>query len=156
LTNPDYYKQYPEQPPDHDRFSKIKNLGGPSAGQPQALSSITDGTSNTLLLSEVIQGQKSDLRGFTWWGGAAGFPTWSLPNANDPDMMLGGNCDPDATRAPCLRESQPLRPRMMVSRSWHPGGVQSGFCDGHVAFIKNSIAIDAWRALSTSRGGENI
>ena len=157
LTNPVFYSMYPQQPPDHDRYGLIEQAGGPLAGQPQILGSITDGTSNTMMMAEVIQGQANDLRGFTWWGGAAGFTAWSLPNANDPDMLLGGICNVSATwNLPCLVNSFPTRPRMIVSRSRHPGGVNSVFCDGHVTFISNSIAIDAWRALSTSRGGETI
>jgi hypothetical protein len=27
-------------------------------------------------------------------------------------------------------------------------------CDGHVQFIRNSIAINIWRALGTTQGGE--
>ncbi len=48
------------------------NLGYP-------LLHITDGTSNTLLLAEVIQGQRADLRGFAWWGPAPALPPWNCP-----------------------------------------------------------------------------
>ncbi len=40
------------------------------------------------------------------------------------------------------------------SRSYHPGGVNSVFCDGHVQFIKNSIDGMVWRKLGTVAGGE--
>jgi prepilin-type processing-associated H-X9-DG protein len=42
------------------------------------------------------------------------------------------------------------------SRSRHPGGVNSVMCDGHVQFIKNSINLNIWRALSTTTGGEIV
>jgi hypothetical protein len=29
-------------------------------------------------------------------------------------------------------------------------------CDGHVQFIKNSIALAVWRALSTTQGNEVV
>jgi len=34
--------------------------------------------------------------------------------------------------------------------------VNAVFCDGSVKFVKNSIALNIWRALSTSQGGEVI
>ena len=43
-----------------------------------------------------------------------------------------------------------------ASRSWHPGGVNTLLADGSVRFIKNSISLRTWQALSTTRGGEVI
>jgi prepilin-type processing-associated H-X9-DG protein len=41
-------------------------------------------------------------------------------------------------------------------RSKHPGGVNVGFADGSVRFIKNSINLYTWRALASAAGGEVI
>ena len=38
---------------------------------------ITDGLSKTLMISETVQGEDGDLRGFTWWGWSAGFETFA-------------------------------------------------------------------------------
>jgi len=38
--------------------------------------------------------------------------------------------------------------------SYHPGGVNLLFGDGSVKFIKETVALNAWRALSTRNGGE--
>src|SRR5262249_30264337 len=38
----------------------------------------------------------------------------------------------------------------------HPGGVNMGFCDGSVKFIKDSIGIQTFWALGTKSGGEVI
>ena len=43
-----------------------------------------------------------------------------------------------------------------AARSRHPGGVNTTFCDGSVKFIKDTININIWRALSTTQGGEVI
>ncbi len=44
----------------------------------------------------------------------------------------------------------------LAARSLHPGGVNTGFADGSVRFIKNSVDISTWRALGTRSGGEVI
>jgi prepilin-type N-terminal cleavage/methylation domain-containing protein/prepilin-type processing-associated H-X9-DG protein len=152
--SPAMLAEYGQNQPDNDRFGKY----GPLAGQPQvAVGQITDGTTNTLLVAEVIQGQTDDLRGFTWWGGASGFTTWNPPNANAPDVLTGGTCNVVATyNLPCTTIATNALPRMMVARSRHSGGLNAAYCDGHVAFISNTIDINVWRALSTSRGGEVV
>jgi prepilin-type N-terminal cleavage/methylation domain-containing protein/prepilin-type processing-associated H-X9-DG protein len=43
-----------------------------------------------------------------------------------------------------------------AARSYHPGGVNTGFADGSVRFIKDSVNINPWRALGTRAGGEVI
>jgi prepilin-type N-terminal cleavage/methylation domain-containing protein/prepilin-type processing-associated H-X9-DG protein len=147
--------QYGQTDPDGDQQGKFPDLG--QAGQPQMrLENIKDGTATTLMVAEVIQGQSNDLRGFTWWGGAAGFTTWNLPNANAPDILEGGICNSAATwNIPCSTLFTTALPRMQTARSRHPnGGVHVAFCDGHVTWVPDSISIAVWRALSTTNGGE--
>ncbi len=146
--------EYGQNHPDHDKLGKYTQFG--KAGQPQqAITQITDGTSNTLMASELIQGQGQDLRGFSWWGNGAAFTTWSPPNANEPDVQMGGICDVAATGAPCTTISTDARPRMAAARSRHSGGIVNAVrCDGSVSSIQNGIDIAVWRALSTSQGSE--
>ena len=40
--------------------------------------------------------------------------------------------------------------------SSHPGGVNILLGDGSVRFIKETIALNVWRALSTRNGGEIV
>ena len=118
------------------------------------LTDIPDGTSNTLLVSEVVQGQGMDVRGFTWDGVYAGFEAWLGPNSPQADIVgSGGFCQyPFAHNPPCV-----LGPAdVYAARSRHPGGVQVALCDGSARFVKDKIARDIWRALSTSRGGEPL
>lgn len=44
----------------------------------------------------------------------------------------------------------------MPPSSRHPGGVNVGFGDGSVRFVKDSINLPTWRALGTRGGGEVI
>ncbi len=45
---------------------------------------------------------------------------------------------------------------LVGASSYHPGGVNVGFLDGSVKFIKDSISLSTWGALSTKSGGEII
>jgi prepilin-type processing-associated H-X9-DG protein len=44
----------------------------------------------------------------------------------------------------------------VTARSKHPGGVQSLFGDGHVAFLKDSVSLPVWQALGSANGAEVI
>ena len=45
---------------------------------------------------------------------------------------------------------------MLDASSNHPGGVNVGFLDGSVKFLKNSISQAAWWAIATKAGGEVV
>jgi prepilin-type N-terminal cleavage/methylation domain-containing protein/prepilin-type processing-associated H-X9-DG protein len=122
------------------------------------LAAITDGSSGTLMASEVIMSQRNDdLRGFTQWGDATGFMGNIGPNSTSPDVSDW--CPPTGTIV-----SPPLaclgnlngNDKYYAPRSRHPGGVNAVMCDGSVKFFKNSINLFVWRGLTTSNGGEVI
>jgi prepilin-type N-terminal cleavage/methylation domain-containing protein/prepilin-type processing-associated H-X9-DG protein len=119
------------------------------------LSRITDGTSKTLLMSEVLQGESFDIRGLTWWGDGAGFSTYLAPNSSQPDVSVYASyCNvTENDLRPCVQQTS-VNPEMYGARSKHPGGVNAALCDGAVRFVNDSIDLITWRALSTIRGGE--
>lgn len=128
-------------------------------GRPVGLQDILDGTSNTLMMSEIIQGKGQDARGFGWWGGASGFVTYLEPNSNSPDVATGAWCNTAQPNLvpPCTTTSTAARPRMMGARSLHAGrGVQASFCDGRVAYIPKTINYNVWQGLGTSQGSESV
>ena len=45
---------------------------------------------------------------------------------------------------------------MIGASSYHPGGVNVGFLDGSVKFIKNNVSLGVWGGISTMGGGEII
>jgi prepilin-type N-terminal cleavage/methylation domain-containing protein/prepilin-type processing-associated H-X9-DG protein len=47
-------------------------------------------------------------------------------------------------------------PSWIGASSRHPGGVNVGFLDGSVKFIKNTVNYQTWHALATKAGGEII
>jgi prepilin-type N-terminal cleavage/methylation domain-containing protein/prepilin-type processing-associated H-X9-DG protein len=117
---------------------------------------ITDGLSNTLLLSEVIVGQGQDLRGFSWWGDAATFEAFATPNSSFPDVLFSPiYCINLPPNPPCTSATTAL-PEMYAARSRHPGGVNVATADGSVRFAKNSISFQVWRGMSTAAGAEVI
>jgi prepilin-type N-terminal cleavage/methylation domain-containing protein/prepilin-type processing-associated H-X9-DG protein len=129
------------------------------------IASVTDGMSNTLLASEVVQGQTGpggyDLRGYSMWSQAAAFETILSPNSTLPDVIYATSyCQyPNGINPPCIAPNTSATPQTSLtfaSRSRHPGGVNSLFGDGTVRFIKNTISLVTWRALSTTHGGEIV
>jgi prepilin-type N-terminal cleavage/methylation domain-containing protein/prepilin-type processing-associated H-X9-DG protein len=45
---------------------------------------------------------------------------------------------------------------MIGAQSNHPGGVNVGFCDGSVKFVKDSVSLQTWGSIATKAGGEII
>jgi prepilin-type N-terminal cleavage/methylation domain-containing protein/prepilin-type processing-associated H-X9-DG protein len=122
------------------------------------IQTITDGTSNTLLMSEVKvglpNGTSQDHRGDVFnddYNGAM-FNGYTPPNVKFSDYASGGCQYPNQTNPPCVSKT----PTFNAARSYHPGGVNALIADGSVKFTKDSIGPPVWRALSTTRGGEVI
>lgn len=121
--------------------------------------SITDGTSNTLMLSETLQGPESgstrDLRGFTWFGNGATFMTYLTPNSSQPDVLAGSGQCISSPVMPCTISTS-ARPITFAARSRHTGGVQATMVDGSVTFYSQNIDWQTWQSLGTSQGGEVV
>jgi prepilin-type N-terminal cleavage/methylation domain-containing protein len=135
------------------------SFGGSKTAGPKAIkfSEIRDGLSNTLMLSEVIQGQNRDLRGFSWWFEGSGFQTYLTPNTSQPDVMQAASyCKNGMPNPPCIGPQTASRRSTYAARSRHLGGVQTAMCDGSGRFFSQNIALGVWRALGTSRLGEAL
>ncbi|MDR2440009.1 MAG: DUF1559 domain-containing protein [Planctomycetaceae bacterium] len=135
-----------------------------------SLAEITDGLSNTIALSETVQGERSpsaqgagtiDLRGLIWWGEGGQFTTYRSPNTRTADNVQytnttysgGGTMhNPRHPIAATLSNSVTI----MTARSFHPGGVNAALGDGSVRFFSDTINIDTWRALATTYGSEIV
>ncbi len=121
---------------------------------------IPDGLSNTLLVSELVQGQGNDVRGrILGFSDGGAFTAWNTPNAALPDVMPGGLCNPlpgSELNPPCVVQNATttLNPRYLTSRSRHSGGVNSLLADGSCRFVSDDIELQVWRALSTTAGDE--
>ena len=119
------------------------------------MAEITDGTSNTLAISETVQGKGGDLRGFAWWGGGCHFETKLTPNSSLPDRTEQSCTPANRLNPPCLNHTAgAINEESIGARSRHPSGVMAAFCDGSVRFFSNNVALDTWRAIGTAAGGD--
>ncbi|MCI0642724.1 MAG: DUF1559 domain-containing protein [Gemmataceae bacterium] len=116
------------------------------------LTDIVDGTSNTLMASETVQGVQSDLRGFTWWAPGAQFTTVLPPNSQSPDIVTQNCVNRPLMNLPCVNNGGAWN--IQAARSRHTAGVNVLLCDGSIHFVNQSIDIGTWRGLSTINGGE--
>lgn len=128
-------------------------------GEGTRLSEIVDGTSSTMALGEYLRGfpgMGEDVHGTMYTNRAGGqFLYVTLtPNSSAPDNLLNwwnGGCPGTGARnlpsmnLPCIGGND--NQNYASPRSRHRGGVHVVFCDGHVAFISNSISLSTWRTL---------
>jgi prepilin-type N-terminal cleavage/methylation domain-containing protein len=119
------------------------------------LTDVTDGLTNTVMIGEVLQGQASDLRGFIWWGDAAGFSTYDRPNTTTPDYIYAtGYCNNlPARNLPCVGA---VSPTIFYSRSRHTGGVNAALGDASVRFVRDSVDATTWRNMGPGSDGAVI
>lgn len=127
---------------------------------------ITDGSSKTLLFSELINGQGCTIRGIHSFNEGPVFMQDYTPNDRTPDLERW--CDPKDAHtnplavAPCLYDSgvrgtvTKLNMVLQTSRSFHAGGVSAAMCDGSVHFISDVISHGVWQALGTPTGNEMV
>jgi prepilin-type N-terminal cleavage/methylation domain-containing protein/prepilin-type processing-associated H-X9-DG protein len=133
-----------------------------SANKSIGLKSFTDGTSNTLMLSEVRIGANiganSDHRGDIYNDdhNCFHFNGFTTPNAQVvPDYMQSYCNYPGMNNPPCNGNPTPAE-SFNAARSYHSGGINAAMADGSVRFFKDTVAIQPWRALTTISGKEVV
>jgi len=117
---------------------------------------ITDGTSNTIAVSEVLTVEGDDLRGVMHFPEGPLYQHDRTPNSKVPDDFRTGCVS--VPEAPCIVAYGGWNTRAMIvsSRSLHTGGVQSLMCDGSVRFVSENINLATWQALGTIHKGEVV
>jgi len=120
------------------------------------LTDFSDGTSNTMLMSEIIQAKNDtdyDIRGDMMNDDrpCTMFMTINTPNSGtDVSPYCNGTTYP--YNPPCTNANSGFAHK--AARSRHMSGVNVLMGDGSVRFVSNSIALATWRAMGTMNGGE--
>ena len=111
-----------------------------------------DGTANTILLTEdagrpalwqagrPVAGSEQAVKGGAWAGPNNGF----VIDGSTPD----GTSTPGPCPMNCTNDGEVY--------SFHPGGANAVFADGHVQFLKASMSVQTLAALVTRAGGEVV
>ncbi|GAA4423134.1 DUF1559 domain-containing protein [Bremerella cremea] len=121
--------------------------------------SVVDGTSNTVMLGEILvvpdvaprNSVNQDLRGSYYFGRRASgnFSTREPPNTIVGDRL--SSCR-NLPRTPC--NGQGTDNMIIHSRSLHPGGANVTLGDGSVRFIPETVNRTVFQAYGTRAGGE--
>jgi prepilin-type N-terminal cleavage/methylation domain-containing protein/prepilin-type processing-associated H-X9-DG protein len=161
-------------------------LGSPSMGPAVTLAMIKDGLSNTVIFSECLRGNNEIITKGNWqWfatpdTGTVATPlatlaancikaasTTAVPSSGggkcgqwlDHNTGLGGGythiMTPNKPACQHAGTSSKFHTGIGAS-SLHPGGVNVGFLDGSVKFVKDSVSNTTWWGIATMAGGEVI
>lgn len=92
---------------------------------------------------------EADIQGATTWQADRGFPwIWGQASAT----LFNAYTPPNSPLPDAFSHNR----GWFAARSNHTGGVNAGMGDGSVRFVRDSVLLDTWRALSTRAGGEVI
>ena len=116
-------------------------------------SDIRDGTSQTVMLSEIrCPKDPRDARGQLHYPEGPLYQHNRTPNSLVPDEIREVYCF-TTPEAPCIGTSTAWNNRkwIMTARSSHPGGVNVLLGDGSVRFVSETINLNTWQALSSPK-----
>ncbi|TVS09990.1 MAG: DUF1559 domain-containing protein [Planctomycetaceae bacterium] len=132
---------------------------------------LTDGTSNTVLLGELIAAERrGDTRG-AWAYSSGPFFCGGQPSYEDPATRIllppNGNAlddrfmdrpprcsaDPNHRHLRCVSGGSRA---FQTARSYHPGGVHICLADGAVRFISDTVEMRTWLALLAMSRGDTL
>ena len=150
-----------------DPGADLDNDGAFRPNKARKIADFIDGTSNTVLASELCAGRADeavggtpyDCRGMWPWPnmGASTYTHRTTPNTSTADNMYPGECvDDPEHNLPCGSSGHSQDLHYAAARSRHPGGVNALFGDGHVSFFSDTIDAAIWRWLAAMDDGNSI
>ena len=161
-----------------DKFPYGNRFG---VGKGRRFRDITDGSSNSVMFSEVIAnhtpdgrtssshpgGMNRDVRGafLTPMMGGNSFTGFFPPSSPGTDVTTGCPLPTDPAALPATNPMFCTQNRdvsatgglwQVAARSYHGSGVNASYADGSLRFIANNIDRTAWQNLCTAGGGEVV
>ena len=159
-----YQNMLRDTDPDYAKYGSNRLLSGAYSdgvllgGRDVKLSSVTDGTSKTAMISEirlVADTKGNDARG-RYYNPAHGgvlFTTLEPPNSQRGDEVSWVSTSNDITMAPISQVGEGAA-YMMTARSYHSGGANVARVDGSVAFVTEDMDRIVYQAMGSRDGGE--
>jgi prepilin-type N-terminal cleavage/methylation domain-containing protein/prepilin-type processing-associated H-X9-DG protein len=141
------------------KWNDVYNPGKLNAKSPTKISQITDGTSKTMAMSEILvplQDSDVDSRGDIMSADAGGwlFTTNNTPNTSVLDICGWNWCvNLPEQNLPCTATGT-FSQISIAPRSRHPGGVNVLMVDGSVQFVDDFVDLSLFKALGSSRAGD--
>jgi len=149
----------------------LPGVGPTSVNKGSAIQRIVDGSSNTVLFGEVRTGVvDTDPRGtiFAGWAGMSVLAGHAQNGIDDvPNSTLNTtagdvfiNCDTNANKplvamgCDTTNSSTTNGTVRGQARSKHTGGVNVGWADGSVRFVRNTISVSTWFLLNAAADGQ--
>jgi prepilin-type processing-associated H-X9-DG protein len=127
-----------------------------------SLSTVRDGTGNTIAIGESKQDHSQDYGPF-WGCGAYGAVLGAVPTATKPPLpnpnLLAPKWNINNPYNLCPGQKAgdtPLCQGPGGFGSWHLGGANFVFCDGSVHFLSDNIDYTVLQYLSTATGGDIV
>jgi prepilin-type N-terminal cleavage/methylation domain-containing protein/prepilin-type processing-associated H-X9-DG protein len=117
------------------------------------MTTIQDGTTNTLMMSETLMAKSHDDN--DWRGdiqnddGVFKFMTLTTPNSTAVDVVNWAIPDGDPYMPVSTSGSQ-----YSAARGRHIGGVNAAMCDGSIKFVSNTVSLFTWQTLGTMSTGD--
>jgi prepilin-type N-terminal cleavage/methylation domain-containing protein/prepilin-type processing-associated H-X9-DG protein len=130
---------------------------GSATRSPVKIANITDGTSNTIAFAETCHGKYTqfgcnagggcDYNGGGWWADGD-YEDSTITSFYPPNIAIPPTYNSTGVwqNADGCDNGNNIPP--MTSMSFHPGGINAGFADGSVHFIKNSISSWNWQGIT--------